>query len=456
MPAATIGEVAEMATKDLELQDKERCLNFDGERLDAARSLAEYKIEDQCELQLILVPVNSSGGNISSCGTKPSKAGYSSTAAAAAKVEPKGQDSIRAYGQQGSLYARCGGIFGIAGFVDRCMDVWMSDPTLNANDAVATWHGRAQRCGFKFLVTQLMGYLCGGPQVYTGRDMAASHKHLNIDSDQWASFMECLQEVCMEFQLPQQDIDDLTAVILSMMDDCIVTDGEVVPPNPGHLAPPGNSLYAQMGGVYPIALFADRLIDAMLEDERVNISTDGVKRSAASIKYLFTEVVCNICGGPEVITAPDLEDARLNLSSKEFFFFLLALDEAADHVNDAHVRMNLKQCVYDKMDVFLDPKRTVAWDSVCHISKDPKIKTYRQMKEAIDNFTQRLGCPRMLYIPGKGVTKMQFNAKGEPATEDQNNALRDKMVQLGFGGPARKSSVKSSDAASKGGGDRGA
>merc|ERR1719473_541282 len=204
-----------------------------------------------------------------------------------------------------TLYARCGGVFGVAAFVDRCMDAWMADPVLNANDAVATWHQRAQRCGFKFLVTQLMGYLCGGPQVYTGRDMAASHKHLNIDSDQWVSFMECLQDVCMEFQLPQQDIDDLTAVILSMMDDCVVKDGEVVPPNPGHPTPPGNSLYARMGGAYPIALFADRLIDAMLEDKRIKIPIDGKKRSAASLKYLFTEVVCNIAGGPEVMTAPE-------------------------------------------------------------------------------------------------------------------------------------------------------
>ena len=80
----------------------------------------------------------------------------------------------RALGIKGYLYARCGGIFGVAGFVDRCMDNWMADPILNANDAVANWHEKAQRCGFKFLVTQLMGFLCGGPQVCAGRDTGAS------------------------------------------------------------------------------------------------------------------------------------------------------------------------------------------------------------------------------------------------------------------------------------------
>ena len=101
-------------------------------------------------------------------------------------------------GTRKTLYARCGGIFGVAAFVDRCMDAWMADPTLNANDAVATWHQRAQRCGFKFLVTQLMGYLCGGPQVYTGRDMATSHKHLNISEEQWGAFVATLHDVCDE------------------------------------------------------------------------------------------------------------------------------------------------------------------------------------------------------------------------------------------------------------------
>ena len=107
-------------------------------------------------------------------------------------------DRMRTFGELGTLYARCGGIMGIASFADRCMDKWMADPTLNANARVVSWHARSQRCGaatlflppspillthpsphhsailltpfsilaagFKFLVTQLLGYLTGGPQ----------------------------------------------------------------------------------------------------------------------------------------------------------------------------------------------------------------------------------------------------------------------------------------------------
>ena len=36
----------------------------------------------------------------------------------------------RIYGDPGTLYQRCGGVFGVASFVDRCMDLWMADKTL--------------------------------------------------------------------------------------------------------------------------------------------------------------------------------------------------------------------------------------------------------------------------------------------------------------------------------------
>merc|ERR1712186_278748 len=58
----------------------------------------------------------------------------------------------------------------------------MADPALNANTKVARRHESQQKFGFKFLVTQVMGYLTGGPQRYTGRPMEEAHKHLAISS----------------------------------------------------------------------------------------------------------------------------------------------------------------------------------------------------------------------------------------------------------------------------------
>jgi len=213
-------------------------VNFMGQRLDQSKSLADYQVEGGNVLTLVGVPIG--------CTMQARPEKISSSAAA---------ERERIYGEPGTLYARCGGIFGVSAFVDRCMDSWMANPILNANACVATWHGKAQRCGFKFLVTQLMANLTGGPQIYTGRDMVTSHKHLNINSEQWSSFMDDLGDICQEFGLPKADTRDLTTIIMSMMDDCVVSEGEQVPANPGKLTLPGASLYTRLGGVYPIAPF---------------------------------------------------------------------------------------------------------------------------------------------------------------------------------------------------------
>merc|ERR1740138_1443160 len=144
----------------------------------------------------------------------------------------------------------------------------MADDILNANTRVRTWHEKAQRCGFKFLVVPIDG----------------AHKHLNISIEEWEKFMELFNEVCGEFNLPPSDTDDLNALMISMMDDCVTWPGEVAPPNPGPSRPSGNSLYSRIGGVYPIALFVDRLVDAVLAVNRFVIPRDGQKRNEVSLK----------------------------------------------------------------------------------------------------------------------------------------------------------------------------
>merc|ERR1719450_1509637 len=114
-----------------------------------------------------------------------------------------------------------------------------------------------------------------------------------------------------------------------MMDDCIVVDGEAVPRNPGHSRPAGMSLYAQIGGAYEIALFTDRLIDALLQDPSIKIPIDQ-KRTEVSLKYFFTELVCSATGGPETMTSQTLTETRLLASSKEFFQLLRCAEAASD------------------------------------------------------------------------------------------------------------------------------
>merc|ERR1719343_1214468 len=109
----------------------------------------------------------------------------------------------RVHGDPRTLYGRGGGVFGLAKLADRLMDVWMTNHALNANQSVAKWHESQQKFGFKFLVTQLLGYLTGGPQRYTGQSMEAAHKHLAISSSEWNVFTAAADRVFREFSLEQ-------------------------------------------------------------------------------------------------------------------------------------------------------------------------------------------------------------------------------------------------------------
>merc|ERR1719428_290266 len=192
--------------------------------------------------------------------------------------------------------------------------------------------------------------------------MATSHKHLNINGEQWASFMAVMSRICMEFALPQQDVDDLTAVVASMMSDCTVPEGEVAPPKPRDPFIQGDALYARVGGVYPIALFADRVVDALLADSTVRLPLDGQKRSAATLKYLFTELICHAAGGPEILTATRLPETRLLASSKEFFQLMPCAEAASDHLPVSRHRTELMRCVFEQKALILDPARTDSSD----------------------------------------------------------------------------------------------
>ena len=70
-----------------------------------------------------------------------------------------------------TLYDRLGGIYNIATVVDDFIDRVMGDPRLNANPRVDEAHHRVAPAGFKYLVTEMVGWAAGGPQQYSGRSM---------------------------------------------------------------------------------------------------------------------------------------------------------------------------------------------------------------------------------------------------------------------------------------------
>jgi hemoglobin len=113
---------------------------------------------------------------------------------------------------QPSLYERLGGIYSIACVVDDLIDRVMNDPRLNVNPAVNEAHHKVPPPGFKYLVTEMVGWASGGPQKYTGRSMLESHEHLNITPKEWEAFMDDFQQSLDKFSVTATEQAELKAI----------------------------------------------------------------------------------------------------------------------------------------------------------------------------------------------------------------------------------------------------
>jgi len=121
-----------------------------------------------------------------------------------------------------SLYDRLGGLYNIATVVDDLIDRVMADPRLNANPRVDEAHHRVSPAGFKYYVTELACQASGGPQQYSGRTMGDSHRHLMITAQEWDAFMDDLQQAFDRFGVPEQEQEELRAIVEGTKESIVV------------------------------------------------------------------------------------------------------------------------------------------------------------------------------------------------------------------------------------------
>ena len=127
--------------------------------------------------------------------------------------------------EKASLYDRLGGVYSIATVVDDLVDRVIADPRLNANPLVEEAHHRVPPAGFKYLVTEMVCWAAGGPQKYTGKSMAESHRDLKITSEEWKAFLEDFQQALDKFKVPAEVQAELKAIVNSTRSDIVVGAG---------------------------------------------------------------------------------------------------------------------------------------------------------------------------------------------------------------------------------------
>ena len=116
-----------------------------------------------------------------------------------------------------------------------------------------------------------------------------------------------------------------------------------------------------MGGVYPIALFVDRLVDALIADDRFEVATDAVKRTPSSLKYCLTEAVCADAGGPELVTARQAAETSCGVPPHTWEAVKLTAQAAADHIDDERARRALLGAFERKTRPFIVADATAGW-----------------------------------------------------------------------------------------------
>jgi len=117
-----------------------------------------------------------------------------------------------------TLYQRLGGYDAITAVANNLLPRLMSDPLL-----ARFWDNRSTD-GLEREKQLLIDFLCssaGGPLLYTGRDMATSHKGMGITEDDWTAFMGHLNATLDEFNLPETERGEVIAFIQSTKADIV-------------------------------------------------------------------------------------------------------------------------------------------------------------------------------------------------------------------------------------------
>jgi len=117
-----------------------------------------------------------------------------------------------------TLYERLGGYDAIAAVVDDLL------PRLENDAQLGRFWANRSNDGIAREKQLLVDYLCtsaGGPMLYTGRDMPTSHKGMGISSTDWDIFIGHLKATLANFQVPQQEQDDVLGFIDSTRDGIV-------------------------------------------------------------------------------------------------------------------------------------------------------------------------------------------------------------------------------------------
>lgn len=114
-----------------------------------------------------------------------------------------------------SLYERLGGTEGITQIANDVVELHLKNPAVaprfKGADPVKLKHGAAT-----FFITGT-----GGPAVYEGKDMLATHKHMNISNREFVAVCEDAVEALAMNGIGQREQEEVLFIFFSMRNEII-------------------------------------------------------------------------------------------------------------------------------------------------------------------------------------------------------------------------------------------
>jgi len=114
-----------------------------------------------------------------------------------------------------SLYERLGGTEGITKIASDLVDIHLANPRIAPryanSDVAAVKNGAAT-----FFITGT-----GGPDVYKGKDMLATHKGMNIDSGEFLAVLDDALEALERNEIGQREKEEVLYIFYSMKSDIV-------------------------------------------------------------------------------------------------------------------------------------------------------------------------------------------------------------------------------------------
>ena len=117
-----------------------------------------------------------------------------------------------------TLYQRLGGYDAITAVAGSLIGRLMADERLGRFWAHRGEDGLARE---KQLLIDFLSASAGGPLLYTGRDMATSHKGMRISESDWSIFMGHVKDTLAEFEVPEKETADVLGFVESTKSEIV-------------------------------------------------------------------------------------------------------------------------------------------------------------------------------------------------------------------------------------------